>query len=88
MCVGLLVRYHVFGCSVVSDLFSLGSALYQIATGRQAYEGTDEEEIEEKFARKEFPSFEGVLFSEVIRKYWHCEFKSAEEVLHALESQG
>lgn len=75
------------GCSVVTDLFSLGSALYQIATGRQVYEGLSEEEIEVRFSRKEFPSLEGVLLSEVIMKCWHCEFESAGEVLQALETQ-
>lgn len=76
------------GCTVVSDLFSLGSTLYQIATGKQAYEGLYEDAIEERFARGEFPALEGLLFADVIRKCWHCEFHSAREVLQALEAQG
>lgn len=38
-------------CSVITDLFALGSSIYQIVTRRQPYEELSDEEVELRYAR-------------------------------------
>lgn len=72
------------GCSVETDLFALGSCIFHIATGKMPYHGMEDKEIENKFAEKAYPSLDGVLFADVVRKCWQGEFESAEAVQRAL----
>lgn len=74
-------------CSTSSDVFALGSCVFQIATGRMPYEEFEVEDVEDKFAKGEFPGLGGVLFAEVIRRCWVCEFESAEAVVQALSAE-
>ncbi|KAI5866054.1 kinase-like domain-containing protein [Durotheca rogersii] len=74
-------------CNVTTDIFALGSCIFQIATGKKPYEGLEDDDIEKKFASWEFPGLEGILFAEVIRKCWFSEFESAEAVLQALSME-
>jgi serine/threonine protein kinase len=71
-------------CSIATDLFALGSSIYQIITCRQPYEDLKDEDVEARFARKEFPKVDGIQYGDVIRKCWMCEFDSAQEVLDSL----
>ena len=48
------------------------------------YEGLTEEQIEEKYAAEEFPSLDGNLARDIIKKCWNEEYESAEEVANAL----
>ncbi|OAA54775.1 Protein kinase-like domain protein [Niveomyces insectorum RCEF 264] len=72
------------GCNAATDLFALGSCIFQIATGRQPYDGMEDGDVEKKFASREFPSLDGVLFAGVVRRCWLSELESAEAVLDAL----
>lgn len=74
-------------CSVTTDLFALGSSLYQIMTRKQPYEDLPDEEVESKFARKDFPSVDGIPYGDTIRTCWFCEFETAEAVLNALKTE-
>lgn len=74
-------------CSTTTDLFALGSSIYQIVTGRQPYEELEDDEVEARFARKEFPPLEGVACKTIIEKCWLCEFESAQAVLDALQAE-
>ncbi|CAN8104376.1 unnamed protein product [Discula destructiva] len=74
-------------CNTATDLFALGSSIYQIVTRRQPYEDVEDAEIEARFARKEFPSLEGVACGGVIKQCWLCGFESAQAVLEALKSE-
>jgi hypothetical protein len=71
-------------CSVVTDLFALGSSFYQIITGRQLYAELNDKEVEMRFARKDFPSVSGIPFGDTIRRCWRCEIDSAQTVLDSL----
>jgi serine/threonine protein kinase len=73
-------------CSIITDIFALGSSIYQIMTRRQPYDDLMDEEVEARFARKEFPEVDGVSHGGVIRKCWMCEFHSAQEVLDSLKA--
>ena len=57
-------------CSVVADLFALGSSFYQIITGRQPYAELNDKEVEMRFGRKDFPSVSGIPFGDTIRRCW------------------
>lgn len=67
--------------TVESDLFALGSTLFELITGRAPYEGQRRESIEALFIEGAFPSVEGLLLGEVIRRCWTKRFLSAKEVL-------
>ncbi|OAA63565.1 Protein kinase-like domain protein [Niveomyces insectorum RCEF 264] len=41
--------------SVTTDLFALGSSLYQIVTGYQPYDDLSDDEVEARYSRHEFP---------------------------------
>lgn len=71
-------------CNVTTDIFALGSCIFQIATGKQPYHELEDKEVEEKFKVQEFPPLDGVLFADVIRKCWLSYFESAQTVLDAL----
>lgn len=57
---------------IKSDLFALGTAIYEIMTGHEPFpeldEDIDEEEIERRYKEGSFPSVNGVLRGHIIRK--------------------
>ena len=55
-------------CNVATDIFALGLCIFQIATGKKPYEDLENDDVEKKFADREYPGLEGILFAEVIRK--------------------
>jgi len=74
-------------CSVLTDLFALGSSIYQIITRALPYGEIDNDEVEKRYARKEFPSTLGIPYGNIIRGCWMCDFDSAEAVLDALKHE-
>lgn len=81
-------RDEGIGCTVKSDLFALGSCIFQIVTGNKPHEGLEDKAIEDKFEEQVFPDLGDMMFAKVIRKCWfcefECEFECADEVLLAL----
>lgn len=71
-------------CGVTSDLFALGPSIYQIMTRRQPCEDLSDDEVEARYAHKDFPSVSGILYGHIIRNCCMCEFSSAQEVLDFL----
>lgn len=69
--------------SVRSDIFALGSTLYEILVGRMPYEEKEDDEIRRLYSESVFPldniAHEG--WREAVRKCWMGECKSAEDVL-------
>ena len=72
--------------SVITDLFALRSSIYQIVTRRQLYEELSDEEVELRYARREFPPT-CISFGDVIERCWRCGFDSAQSVLDALMAE-
>lgn len=66
--------------SVLSDLFALGSALYELEQGSSPYAGEDEETITKQFALQEFPSVSGLTLGCIISRSWKGGFSSASEM--------
>jgi serine/threonine protein kinase len=75
------------GCNTTTDIFALGSCIFQIATGKKPCEGLEDDDVEKRFADQAFPDLDGILFAEVIRKCWFCEFETADMVLLALSEE-
>lgn len=50
-------------CGVTSDLFALGPSIYQIMTRRQPCKDLSDE-VEARYARKDFPSVSGILYGQ------------------------
>ncbi|TWU78251.1 hypothetical protein ED733_008145 [Metarhizium rileyi] len=75
---------NVHPCSVQTDLFALGSSLFEIITGSPPYSHLDENDIEEKYREGDFPSIKGLIYGSIIEACWKQEFKSAEEVKRAI----
>ncbi|KAH6631475.1 kinase-like domain-containing protein, partial [Chaetomium tenue] len=69
---------------VKRELFALGSAVYEITAWKRPFEELDDEEVEARYAREEFPCVEGNVEGPVIQKCWNEEFECAKEVLDAL----
>lgn len=71
--------------SVLSDLFALGSSMYEIMTGEQPYAERSEDEVEIMYTNREFPSVNKVMCGNTIQGCWMCRFNSAQEVAAAFQ---
>lgn len=71
--------------TAASDLFALGSTLYELGVGEAPYRGLSDDVMENLYSKGEFPSVEGVLWGSVILGCWRCELSSANDVLIAFE---
>ncbi|KAF1964036.1 hypothetical protein BU23DRAFT_562294 [Bimuria novae-zelandiae CBS 107.79] len=60
--------------TVESDLFAMGSTLYELLAGQTPYEGLSGELIESSFRREKFPSTEGLLLGDIIIGCWEKKF--------------
>ncbi|PPJ53239.1 hypothetical protein CBER1_11889 [Cercospora berteroae] len=67
--------------SVRSDLFALGSALYEIERGSTPFADADDETITQRFALREFPMVSDLVLGCIISGSWTGEFDSAAEML-------
>lgn len=74
-------RDHTHDNTVESDLFALGSTLYELITGKAPYEGRSPESVENLFREGVFPSVNGLPFDNLIMGCWVKKFRSAKEIL-------
>lgn len=72
--------------TIQSDLFALGSTIYEIMTGRVPYKGESDDDITQLYSKGSFPNVKGVLCGSVIMGCWRGRFKSAAEVLGHIPS--
>lgn len=72
--------------TVKSDLFALGSTLYELVTNSRPFEGQEDDDIETNFAKHVFPSLEGVFLGDIIMGCWKGEYQSANQTLEDLGS--
>lgn len=73
--------------SIRSDLFALGSALYELECGRAPYADVDEDTVVERFARYEFPPVATLKLRCFVIGAWKGCFDSATDMLQQLEEQ-
>ncbi|KAJ5112873.1 hypothetical protein N7456_001407 [Penicillium angulare] len=60
-----------------TDLFALGSFIYEVSTGLRPFVDIDDEEIERRYAAQIFPCLDGLKYCEIISKCWRLQYSSA-----------
>jgi serine/threonine protein kinase len=66
--------------NVATDLFALGSTIYEILTGCSPYQERPSKEVERLYREKDFPDVSNLPCGNVIMKCWLGEFDSAQQV--------
>lgn len=67
--------------SIGSDLFGLGSMMYEIVTGTLPYQDLSESETQRRFSMGQFPYTEGLAHGDVIWKCWTDGYQDCRDVL-------
>lgn len=70
--------------TVTTDLFALGSTLYEILQGTSPYEEIPSDEVERLFTQKEFPDVSGIPCGPIIKQCWLSQVDSAAYVQAAV----
>lgn len=70
--------------TVATDLFALGSTLYEITQGTSPYEELPSNEVERFFTQKEFPDISGIVCGQIIKQCWLSQIDSAADVKTAV----
>ena len=65
---------------MATDLFALGSTIYELLTGHSPYEELPSDEVERLYQEKEFPDVSNLPCGDVIIQCWLGEFDSAQQV--------
>ncbi|OAA64209.1 Protein kinase-like domain protein [Niveomyces insectorum RCEF 264] len=66
------------------ELFALGCAIYEVVAWKKPFGELEDEEVEARYDREEFPSLLGIKASHVIWNCWNERYDSAEQVMDAL----
>jgi serine/threonine protein kinase len=68
-----------------SDLFALGSSLYELETGSRPFRGLRDEVITILFAHGIFPSTDGLALGACISSCWTLKFRKAQDIFDTTE---
>ncbi|KAF1347693.1 kinase-like domain-containing protein [Delphinella strobiligena] len=71
--------------TVESDIFALGSALYELEAGTVPFVDKDDEAISACFQAGQFPDVEGLYFGPVIAACWRGSLRTARDLLAVFE---
>ncbi|RTE75458.1 hypothetical protein BHE90_010077 [Fusarium euwallaceae] len=67
------------------ELFALGSAIYEITTWQRPWEGLEDDEVEARYGREEFPEVGDNVAGSIITSCWKEKYANADEVVRDLE---
>lgn len=73
--------------NVQTDLFALGSTLFEIFTGTQPYYDLTDDMVEELFQKGQFPNLDLVPCGHVIKGCWEGTIHSVDDVITALRDE-
>lgn len=73
--------------TITTDIFALGSFIYEVSTGLRPFdEIDDEDDIERMFAEHVFPCLDGLEFRQIIIKCWKSQYSSVDSIRADLDS--
>jgi serine/threonine protein kinase len=75
--------------TVQSDIFALGSTIYEILVGQKPYEGKSDEEVQQLFSNMLFPPLEIIkdtTWRSVIQRCWQCQYETTHEILRDISA--
>ncbi|KAF2245204.1 kinase-like protein [Trematosphaeria pertusa] len=67
--------------SIKSELFALGSTMYEIWTASRPYQNEPDDIVEENYKCRCFPDVGTLPVADIIEKCWHGTYNSADEVV-------
>lgn len=70
--------------TILTDLFALGSALYELEHGSSPFAEVDEEMITGYFSREQFPALSHLRLGDIIARLWRGQYHSATAILDTL----
>jgi serine/threonine protein kinase len=74
--------------TTMSDLFALGSAIYEMSTKEEPYRGKSPEEIPKLYQKGQFPPVEKIAsLGQVIITCWLQKYTSATDIVHEIDPQ-
>ncbi|RMZ81862.1 hypothetical protein DV738_g1990, partial [Chaetothyriales sp. CBS 135597] len=66
--------------STQTELFAIGSLIYEIITGHPPYDDLSDEDVEERYGKQDLPPLENVQYAHIIQKCWTSGYENAEAV--------
>jgi hypothetical protein len=73
--------------TIITDLFALGSTIYEIMTGKQPYAELTDADVESNFRTGTFPSVDSIVCGELITQCWEGKASSAGQLQDSLAKQ-
>lgn len=67
--------------TVETDLFALGSCLYELVVGRKPYADLSDDKVEALFEEGCYPSTDDLFLGDIVIGCWKGEFSSAENII-------
>lgn len=75
--------------STRTEIFALGSTIYEIMTGSKPYKDLPEHEVSAAFSKGRFPDLESIsAFRNIIMRCWRQNYATAEEAFQDVKSEG
>ena len=75
--------------STKTEIFALGSTIYEIMTGSKPYKDLPDHEVSAAFSEGHFPDLESIpAFRNTIMRCWRQNYATAEEAIQNVKSEG
>lgn len=68
--------------SIQSEVFALGSTLYEVETTQQPYHNKSDKDIKDLFGAEDFPDTSALMLGGVISKCWRVEYNDVGEAVN------